>query len=643
MGAKRIGAALLAAGLAAVAALAQANSPAATDAVRSRFVAGQEALNARNFPQAEEAYRGLLELAPDLAEARANLGLVLFLQGKFQAAVTELGRVAGEKPDLGAAHLFLGLSQLKLGAPGRAIPSLERVLRHEPGNLEARRALAACYLAQKDYASAVREYQAAFSHTPDRTEAWYRLGRDYMNLMSELAGALVVGRPGSVWSSRLGADMLGLSQAWDAAVQYYEAAVAKKPDLPGLHASLGQASIRLGAWDAAESHFRAELGIDPFSEDAWLGLAEVSLVRGDAAGALESVARVWAANPRWLLSGREFPLLRIPAKRALSLIAGLPRADGGPSRFLQAALFGEAGGPERARLHLSLLEGELRKAPLPAAGGHSAEELCRRHLFASCAEKLASRPSLARSELLQIGRAYRALGQDERAVIAFTHALKGSAAAAPEAEYWTVRTLQSLADGCFRQVEALAPGSWRAHQLRAEAYRQRQEDDRAIAEYMNAIEANPDEPELHRSVGLIQLLNNAYDEAESSLRRALELDGSNPRTLYFVGRLFVARQQHAEAVPYLEAALRLDPNLVEARPSLGRAYLRVGRFEDAATQFERGLVLDYYGDIHYSLFQAYRQLGKAEDARRALERSTAMRRSSFARDRSKFDRWIKSE
>ena len=153
----------------------------------------------------------------------------------------------------------------------------------------------------------------------------------------------------------------------------------------------------------------------------------------------------------------------------------------------------------------------------------------------------------------------------------------------------------------------------------------------------------PDLPELHRSLGLIHLLNNAYDEAQQSLDKALELDAANPRTLYVMGRLRVARQQHGESIPYLERALRLDPNLVEARPSLGRAYLRTGRFREAAIQLEKGLVLDYYGDIHYSLFQAHRRLGNLKEAKAALDRSVEMRKSSFARDRGKFDRWIRSE
>ena len=611
--------------------------------IQDRFQAGQTALEAGKFAIAETEFRAALDALPGLSEARANLGLALFLQGKYELSVSELEQVALALPDLPAAHLFLGLGQLKLGASDQAIASLTRSLELEPANLEAHRALAACYLAKGDYASAVPEFQAAFTHSPDKTEAWYLLGRDYMGLMSDLAGRLVVEQPESVWATRLGADMLALSDAWDAAANYYAAAIAKRADLPGLHSALGSSRLRLGALDEASIHFEDELRIDPRSERALLGLAEISLAHGDAAGALERVRAVWNSFPHWLASQPVFHAGAIAPESAVRLLKSLGQSDTGPEAFLGWALSvaaGDAAGADAARARF---ERAVQGAPLRSGGPSQAVALCADHLYVACAQALVSRSSMTRAELLLLGRAYLALGQHERAVIAFTHAMRGTDQGPPEAVYWTVRTLQLLADQCFEQVERLAPESWRVHQLRAESHRQRQADDEAIAEYQRAIEIKPDAAELHRSLGLVYLLNNAYDEAQQALEKALELDGANPRSLYVTGRLFVAKQQHAESIRFLETALQLDPNLVEARPSLGRAYLRVGRVEEAVAQLEQALILDYYGDIHYSLFQAHRRLGNMERAKLALDKSTQMRKRSFARDRSKFERWIESE
>ena len=622
----------------------QANPPSpGGEAARSRFLAGQEALQEGRYAVAESEYREVVRLAPGLAEARANLGLALFLQGKYEGSVAELRRVAAERPEISAAHLFLGLAHLRLGSPGEAIPHLERSLKDGPDNLEARRALAACHLAREDFAGALREYQAAFSRNPDKTDAWFLLGQEYTKLMSELGGRLMVGQPDSPWASRLAADTLGLSQAWDAAATYFETALSAGPGLPGLHSSAAAAYLRLGSLDPAERHFRSELDRNPASLEARLGLAEIALARGDAGSALAEVAAAWDSNASRLARVEDFPLVPIPSGSAAALADALPPAGGGPLRFLRAALMGAAGERERAAEQASLLLAAIDGTPPPDPGARQAGELCRAGLYEQCAGLLESRPSLSRGELLLLGRAYLGAGRPERASIAFTHALRGASEPLPEALYWTVGTLRSMADHCFRQVEVLDPGSWRVHQLRAEAHRQRHADDEAVAEYLRAIELNPGEPELYRSLALLHLLNNAYDQAQQSIDRALALDGANPRGLYIAGRLQVAMQNHAESIRFLELALRLDPNLVEARPSLGRAYLRAGRLEEAAAQLEQGLTLDYHGDIHYSLFQAHRRLGNREAASAALDRSIAMRKRAFARDRGKLDRWIKSE
>ncbi len=613
------------------------------DAMETRFAAGQDAMRAGRFASAEEEFRAVLGLRPELTEARANLGLVLFLQGAYGESVAELERVAATNHQFPATHLFLGLGHLKLGKPAEAIPWLQRSLEENPANLEGRSALAACYLAQGDYAGAVREHQAAFAHDPNKTEAWYRLGREYLNLMSDLAGRLVFNRPDSVWTLRLGADMLVLSRAWAAAVPYYETALKRGPDVPGLHASLGTAYLHLGDGEAAERHFLVELNANPRSEASRLGLAEISLRTGDPDSALAQLQRVWDASPRWLVKGVAFPVRRMPAQTALALVGKLPEESGAAVRFLRAELLDDAGEAAKAASLRSLLTRQAESIPLAEPGSLAPAELCQAHRYLDCVRALESRLSLARSQLLMMGRAYFELGQVERAIVALTHAMRGSKDLMPEAVYWTVRSLQSMADQCFRRVEALAPGSWRVHQMRAESHRQRHADDEAVAEYRKAIELKPDEPELHRSLGLLHLLDNSLDEAQTSLERALELNAADPRTLYVMGRLLIAKQQHEESIRFLEGALRLDPNLIEARPSLGRAYLRAGRFEEAAIELEKGLALDHFGDVHYSLFQAHRQLGNLEAARAALERSTEMRRSSFARDRSKFDRWIKSE
>ena len=622
---------------------AQLTQAAKQQAAATHFRAGREALQAARFDAAETAFRKVLGLMPEAVEARANLGLALYLQGKYAETIAQLEPVSRQRPDLPAANVFLGLSHLKLGSPKRAIPRLEKALRAAPANVEARRALAACYLAVGQYGQAVEQFRAVFSHESDKTAAWFHLGRDYMALMRDLAGLLVGGRPDSPWTSRLGGDMLALSRHWDAAIPYHEETLQKAPSLPGVHRSLGMAHLHMGRWAEAEIRFRAELHVDPLDEAALLGLAEVHLARGEGLEALRKITRVWESSPHWLLRQIDFPVYQAPREAALALIEEISsESAAGPSHFLLSVLHDAAGQKDQTSAHRAALEkaaGRLRRPEVPSA---APEELFRRHRYAEFAKLLGSRSSLDASDYLTLGKAQLGLHDFKAASLSFAQAM-GRGLDSPEAVYWAVRTFQTLADLAFRQVEELSPDSWRAHHLRAEAHRQRQDDEEAVKEYQLAIRLKPDEAELHRSLGLLHFLDNSLDKAREAFAKALDLDPGNARSLYFMGRLLVTKQQPAEAVPFLEAALRFDPNLVEARPNLGKAYLRLGRFQEAAAQLEKGLALDYYGDIHYSLFQAQRRLGNKELAMKALERSREMRKNSFARDRAKFDRWLKDE
>ncbi|MDE0106157.1 MAG: tetratricopeptide repeat protein, partial [Bryobacterales bacterium] len=373
--------------------------------VREHFQMGRGALAEGRLQDAEESFRKALGLDPGVVEARANLGLALFLQGRYSDTVSELTRAAEQRPDLHVAQLFLGLAHLRMGAAAEAIPHLQASLRLDPSNLEARRALSACQLAEGDYAAAVQEFRAAFSATPDAVQGWHALGQDYMRLMSDLAGRLVVGHPDSVWAARLGADMLGLSQAWEAAATYFAAAIGLAPGLPGLNAAFGAALLRLGRADEARFRFEAELRIDPLSEQARAGLAELAIRGGDPATALQHVAAIRDSFPAWLLRA-PFPLGSAGRDAATTALAFLEGEKGAPAAFLRWRLSTDRPSADAARQDL---EAAVRAAQPREAASAEAQALCAGHLFEECVRAFARRRSLSRADLLLMGRAYLVL------------------------------------------------------------------------------------------------------------------------------------------------------------------------------------------------------------------------------------------
>src|SRR5262245_3601030 len=71
---------------------------------------GEKALAAGRYDEAAQAYEKLCELAPDMAEAHARLGLIYFQQGKFEQAARALRQAIKLKPALPNTDLLLAMS-----------------------------------------------------------------------------------------------------------------------------------------------------------------------------------------------------------------------------------------------------------------------------------------------------------------------------------------------------------------------------------------------------------------------------------------------------------------------------------------------------------------------------------------------------
>lgn len=602
------------------------------------FRAGQEAMQAGDYDQAVKEFYGVLRLNPVLVEARANLGLAFYTLGEYNSAVTELTKVVRERPSLAGSNLFLGLSYLKLSLPEKAIPSLKRVLLSDRSNLEARRALASCYLAQSRYREAAREFRTLFDLQTGRTEGWYQLGKDYLKISTQLAALMASEYRESAWTHRLAGDVLAFRESWKDAVGEYSQALEVGPEQAGLRVSLGLAYLRQGELPEAEAAFLEELQRDPHNERALLGLLELSLVRGDttsAFGRMEQLLNVSSDLPtlhRRLLS---IPLSSEQSGALADRILEVP--SGRPTHLLLALLYKAASLPEKAEEYFQLFEksasstnpGAARqKEPVPGA------QACRDHRYEACAAWIQSKQRPEVSDLMMLGRARLGLNQLAEATEAF-----GAVLAAGkdniEVIYWLVRTYQTLADESFRRVEELSPDSWRVHQLRGEAHKLRQAHDKAVKELRLAIQLRPNEPELYESLGHTYLLKSSYEEAKGELERALQLDPSRARALFLLGRLLLNQREEEKAVVYLQKALRRDPSLLEAHASLGTAYRRMGQAARAIPALEKAVAQDFYGDLNYQLYLAYRDLRKEELAQKALARSQELRRSSVARYRAR--------
>ena len=614
-----------------------ASCQASEEQVELSFRAGQEALKQGQFVRAAEEFKKVLALDPTLVEAEVNLGLAYQSLFEYDLAVRHLAKALRERPNLLGPTVIVGMDYLKLGSPQKAIPYLQSALKLDPSNREARQVLASAYLSQENFRNAAVEFRQIAVLESDKSEAWFKLGHEYLDLAARLAyrGAHLYRE--SAWGHRFLGDLLFQRSRFEDAVKEYQKALTAEPRQTGLHTSLGQAYLHAGKLRDAEIEFHLELKLDSGNELAWLGLANLQLAKGEATAALESLAKIWEISPEFLAVQRGFPSVELPQESAKPSIVSAQSAPEGPARhFLLAALYAYTN--ENA---LSDREGKSFKSdflawqqpPNRVAGPSANQDPCKAHRYSRCVDSVQTRKHLTDSERLLLGKTHFTLQQYEAAADALSQVLAVTKENA-EASYWLSRTYQALGAEAYAQLEDSFPDSWRTHQLRAEGYALRQDLDNALKEFQLALQLQPNEAELHEALGELYLDNHSDGEAQTELHRALDLDPSRTHALYLLGRLYVQNRENEKALPYLQRAVRLQPDSADASSLLGTAYVRLGQFANAVPKLEKAAPLDHYGNVHYQLFLAYKKLGQTELAQKALARSQDLRRSSLEHDQA---------
>jgi len=604
--------------------------------IEQSFRAGQQALKQGDFARAKEEFKKVLALDPSLVEAEVNLGLAYQSLFEYDSAVRHLAKALRERPNLLGPTVIVGMDYLKLGSPEKAVPYLQHALKLDPANRDARQALASCYLAQDDFRSAAEEFRQTAALDSDKSEAWFHLGHEYLDLSASLAfrGARLYKE--SAWGHRFLGDLLFQRNRWEDAVKEYQKALSAGPRQPGLHDSLGQTYLHAGKLDDAEKEFRLESQLDPSNELAWLGLASLQLVRGQASAALESLVKAWEISPEFLALQRSFPSIDLPAGSARDLASReQDEPESAVKHFLLAALYAAASETALSDSEWKSFRAQFlswRQAQ-DAADTRSNDDPCKAYRYSRCIDSLKTATHLTDSQRVLLGRTYFESQQYEPAADALGQ-VPGVNSENAEASYWLARTYQALGAAAYAQLEESFPDSWRTHQLRAEGLALRQDLDGAIKEYQSALQLRPNEPELHQALGQLYLDNHSDAEARTELEKALELDPTRTHALLLLGRLYVQNRENEKALSYLQRALRLQPDLAEASELLGTAYVRLAQFANAIPRLEKAAPRDHYGNVHYQLYLAYHKLGRDELAKKALERSQELRRSSLEHDQA---------
>jgi serine/threonine-protein kinase len=114
--------------------------------------------------------------------------------------------------------------------------------------------------------------------------------------------------------------------------------------------------------------------------------------------------------------------------------------------------------------------------------------------------------------------------------------------------------------------------------------------------FRRSIALNPSHVTAHHWFSLDFLaIHGRMDEAEEHIRIARELDPFSPLIWEGVGYVRLLQRDYESAIREYRAITQLDPYFYKAYTSMGRAYIQLGRYDDALRMLEKGRTLA--GDI----------------------------------------------
>ena len=143
-----------------------------------------------------------------------------------------------------------------------------------------------------------------------------------------------------------------------------------------------------------------------------------------------------------------------------------------------------------------------------------------------------------------------------------------------------------------------APADWRFYYVRGIAYERAKEWPKAEADFLKALELNPDQPQV------LNYLGYSWIDQDLHLVRALDMIetavAAQPQDGYIIDSLgwaFYKLDRMEEAVETLERAVMLLPNDPEINDHLGDAYWKVGRKLEARFQWNIARSVDETGNV----------------------------------------------
>jgi tetratricopeptide (TPR) repeat protein len=142
---------------------------------------------------------------------------------------------------------------------------------------------------------------------------------------------------------------------------------------------------------------------------------------------------------------------------------------------------------------------------------------------------------------------------------------------------------------------------------RGRAWKERGENEKALADLSEAIRLDPDRSAYFSNRGIVYDRLEEYDRAISDYNEGLRRDPMDAQTYSYRGRAYRAEKDYDQAIKDFNQALRLDPQLADAYFHRGNTYKAKKEYSQAARDYSEAIRLDpNWPDPYFNRANAYR-------------------------------------
>ena len=198
------------------------------------------------------------------------------------------------------------------------------------------------------------------------------------------------------------------------------------------------------------------------------------------------------------------------------------------------------------------------------------------------------------NNLKQVGRSLYLLGKHKMALEVFEEAEHMSS---EDREVWHSKGMCNLylkqhdmAIECFETANQILPHESTYIQL-GRLYRLLGKDEKALEVYLDALDSNPESPELLTTVGLLYLKLKNNTKAFQFLGNSLTYDPKNPKTILAAGSIIQDNKDDDVALTKYRVACTQTPHSAQLWNNIGMCFFGKGKFVAAVACLKKATYL----------------------------------------------------